>query len=264
MTQLSVNEMRTGMLDVLSEVHSFCEKNSLRYYLAFGTLLGAVRHKGFIPWDDDIDIWMPRPDYEKLCRNFSHPFFKVINARNRENYPLDFAKVHDERTIVFEDGGDGDWGLFIDIFPLDGIPSKAEFEKMKKKVATFRHLAANQRFTRKLNISRSTGLKKSLAAIAGRIIHPFISLTTILKKEDDYMRRNDFDTCKFFSDLTEIKPSLLDKSLISERVLLDFEGRRFYAPKEYDRWLTVVFGDYMTPPPEENRAATHKITAFVK
>ncbi|MBR6053791.1 MAG: LicD family protein [Bacteroidales bacterium] len=264
MTPIPPEQLRTWMLDILQEVHDFCEKNSLRYYLAFGTLLGAVRHKGFIPWDDDIDIWMPRPDYEKLCSNFSHPYLKVINARTRENYPLDFTKVHDERTLVTEEGGDGDWGVFIDIFPLDGIPSEAEFTKMKKKVAAFRHLAANQRFTRKFKIARSTGLKKSLAAIAGKIIHPFISLSSILKKEDKYMRRYDFDGCPFCSDLTEIKPSLLEKSMVRERILLDFEGRKFYGPKEYDKWLTLVFGDYMTPPPEDKRVAIHMLRGFVK
>ena len=252
------------MLDILSVVHDFCESLSLKYYLAFGTLLGAVRHQGFIPWDDDLDIWMPRPDYEKLCAEFSHPYLKILNARTQDDYPLDFTKIHDERTVVQEDGGDGNWGIFIDIFPLDGIPSIKEFERMKKTVKGYRHLEANQRFTRKFKISRSLGLKKAVAAIAGKLIHPFISLNRILKSEDAFISRYNFESCAYVSDLTDLKPLLLEKDITEERILLNFEGRKFFAPKEYDKWLTLLFGDYMTLPPEEKRVSIHGIKAFRK
>lgn len=264
MTPISKEQLRSTMLDILSEIHSFCEKNSLRYFMAFGTLLGAVRHKGFIPWDDDVDIWMPRPDYERFLAAFAHPYYKVLTARNDASYPLDFAKVHDERTLVEETGGDGNWGIFVDVFPLDGMPSEDEFRRLKKKVAAVRRIIANQRFTRKFKISRETGLKKSLAAIVGKIAHPFVSLSRLIRKEEDIMRRHDYDSCPFISDLTDIHPLLFEKGIAEERILLDFEGRRFYAPKEYDKWLTILFGDYMTPPPEEKRVSNHGIKAFIK
>ena len=78
MTPISPEQVRIAMLDILQEVHDFCERHSLTYFMAFGTLLGAVRHKGFIPWDDDIDIWMPRPDYERFIASYAHPFYKVL------------------------------------------------------------------------------------------------------------------------------------------------------------------------------------------
>ena len=264
MTPISPEQVRIAMLDILQEVHDFCEKNSLTYFMAFGTLLGAVRHKGFIPWDDDIDIWMPRPDYEKFIATYSHPFYKVLSARNDARYPLDFTKVHDERTFVEEDRGDGNWGIFVDIFPLDGMPSEKEFLKMKESVAAVRRLIANQRFTRKFKVSRSTGLKKSLAAIAGRIAHPFVSLSWLIRQEEKIMKRHEYGSCPFISDLTDIHPMLFEKKMAEERILLDFEGRQFYAPKEYDKWLTILFGDYMTPPPEDKRVSNHGIKAFIK
>ena len=264
MTPVSPEQLRSTMLNILSEIHSFCEKYSLRYFMAFGTLLGAVRHKGFIPWDDDVDIWMPRPDYERFLDTFNHPFYKMLTARKDSRYPLDFAKVHDERTLVEEIGGDGNWGIFVDVFPLDGMPSEEEFQRLKKRVAAVRRVIANQRFTRKFSISRETGLKKSLAAIAGRIAHPFIKLSWLIRKEESIMSCHDYDTCPFISDLTDIHPLLFEREIATERILLDFEGRQFYAPKEYDKWLTILFGDYMTPPPEEKRVSNHGIKAYFK
>ena len=95
--QLTPAEVKATMVDILSDIHHWCETNGTRYYLAFGTLLGAVRHQGFIPWDDDIDIWMPRPDYDRFLKEYRHDHFKAVWAGNTPDYPLDFAKVHDTR-----------------------------------------------------------------------------------------------------------------------------------------------------------------------
>ena len=135
MKEISPAEFRVHMMDILQDMQRFCDEKGLRYYLSYGSLLGAVRHKGFIPWDDDIDIWMPRPDYERFAKEYDHPYYKVLSAWTDKNYPLDFPKVHDIRTKVVEEGGDGEWGVFVDIFILDGIHSPEEGVKMMKKVA---------------------------------------------------------------------------------------------------------------------------------
>lgn len=260
--QLSHTDIKNTMVDILSDIHTWCEKNGTRYYLAFGTLLGAVRHQGFIPWDDDIDIWMPRPDYERFLTAYRHDHYAVISARNKANYPLDFAKVHDTRTIVHEEGGDGDWGIFVDVFPLDGVPDEKEWRKTCRRVSIIRHLIANQRFTRKFPFSKQAGWKKNASILAGKLAHPFLSLKQLLLKEDKVMQRNSFTDSPFVSDYTDLTPHLFEKELFAGSVPVKFEGRAFLAPSQYDRCLTMLFGDYMTPPPPEKQVSNHGIEAY--
>ena len=262
--EISAADLRKMMLDILKDVHSFCEKNDIHYLLAYGTLLGAVRHKGFIPWDDDIDIWMPRPDYDRFLSTYNHPYFKVISAYNDKTYPLDFAKVHDTRTIVCEQGGDGNWGIFIDIFPVERVPSESEWKKMEKAHNNYRHIVANQRFTRNFKLSKSAGLRKNINILIGKLAHPFISVNKVLLKEDAYMKRFAAEDCRFYCDFMVVRTFLLEKQVVEERTMLPFEDGEFYAPKQYDKWLTLIYGDYMTPPPAEMRVSKHGIQAYWK
>ena len=121
-----LEELHQIETDILTAIDEICRKENIRYYLAGGTLLGAVRHKGFIPWDDDIDIAMPRDDYErflKVMRKGAHPYYKILALEYKEDYPYTFAKVVDTRTRLQEEIGKDlpEMGVFIDIFPLDGM-----------------------------------------------------------------------------------------------------------------------------------------------
>lgn len=262
MTPLSPTDFRTIMLDILQDIHRFCEEKGLHYFMAFGTLLGAVRHNGFIPWDDDIDIWMPRPDYDRFLKEYESPNYAAIWAGNKSDYPLDFAKVHDTRTIVIEEGGDGDWGIFVDVFPLDGAPDEKHWEQTLKRVSIVRHLVANQRFTRKLAFSKQAGWKKNLSILAGRIAHPFLSIKKLLILENRMMKKYAFMYCDHVCDYTDLTAQFFDKKIFSEAIPMDFEGRAFLAPVDYDKCLTMLFGDYMTPPPLEKRVSYHGTKAF--
>jgi lipopolysaccharide cholinephosphotransferase len=262
--QLTPAEVKATMVDILSDIHHWCETNGTRYYLAFGTLLGAVRHQGFIPWDDDIDIWMPRPDYDRFLKEYRHDHFKAVWAGNTPDYPLDFAKVHDTRTVVVEEGGDGNWGIFVDVFPLDGVPDETVWKKTLKQVSLVRHLVANQRFTRKFPFSKKAGWKKNLSILAGRIAHPFLSLNALLLREDRIMKEHSYADCGHVCDYTDLKAQFFDKAIFSETAPLPFEGRSFLAPGQYDRCLTMLFGDYMTPPPPEKQVSYHGLEAFWK
>lgn len=264
MKEISTAEMKVMMMDILQDVQRFCEEKGLRYYLSYGSLLGAVRHKGYIPWDDDIDIWMPRPDYERLFREYDHPYYKVLSAKNDNNYPLDFPKVHDIRTYVQEEGGDGDWGVFIDIFILDGIHSPEEGKKIMKRVAFYRSMAANQRFTRKFKLSPSLGVKKFCMALLGKIVHPFVSLNRILVNEDNYISRNDYDECEYASSLVDYKYQVfVPVSSLEPFAMLPFEDREFRCPADSHLSLVETFGpNYMTPPPPEKRYSVHSSKAY--
>ena len=127
--RLAPAEIKSLQMEILCSIHNFCVNNNIRYSLAYGTLLGAIRHKGYIPWDDDVDILMPRPDYEKFLKlypgyNKNHTVQTYIND---DSYYLAFAKVYDNRTelIVFPTRT----GVFVDIFPVDGLPDSVELSR---------------------------------------------------------------------------------------------------------------------------------------
>ena len=183
-----------------------------------------------------------------------------------KNYPLDFAKVHDIRTKVDEEGGESDWGVFVDIWILDGIHSPEEGVKMMKKVSFYRAMAANQRFTRKFRIGRRTGLKKSCMALLGKIIHPFVSLQQILQAEDKFIASNDYESCGYVSSLVDWKYRIfLPKEALEPFVMMPFEDRQYRCPADSDRALTETFGpNYMTPPPADKQYSAHDIKAYWK
>ena len=125
MKKIGIEEQKRIQLDILRDVAEFCEKNELQYFLAYGTLIGAVRHQGYIPWDDDIDIWMPEPDYDQFLKSYQSDKYKVIHNGNTKNYYVNFAKVHDERTRYQEAyTRDTGFGIFIDVFPLHAYGGK--------------------------------------------------------------------------------------------------------------------------------------------
>ena len=171
-------------------------------------------------------------------------------------------KVHDTRTIDKEKGGDGEWGIFIDIFPLDDFPSSQVWKIACKRVSRIRHFVANQRFTRKMILTSSNGLKKNIAIIAGKLIHPFVSLHQLLISEMKAMKCYHMDENPFVSDLTDLSPILIPRSSVEERIHLTFESYSFWGPKDYDQWLTSLFGNYMELPPVAERVSNHMIEAF--
>ena len=261
-------EMKQMMLDIMQDIHDFCEKNGLRYYLAFGTMIGAIRHKGFIPWDDDIDLWMPRPDYEKFMHMYNHPYYRVMSMYTDKDYPLEFMKVHDTRTRVEEEGGDGKWGVFVDIFPFEGIPNEKIWRRRFKKVIAIRHLIANRRFTWKYKVSEGHSLSKKAAIVIAKCIRPFVNLNCLLRWQDRTIKKYDFNECDYMCDYTaspsKYPPFIVPKEKILDRVLMDFEGRKYYGPKEYDFFLTLLYGDYMKLPPKEKQVSVHGSKAYWK
>ena len=132
MKKLTDKEVKQIELDILEYVHNFCEENGLKYIMNYGTLIGAVRHKGFIPWDDDIDISMPRADYEKLIASFpKNGRYKILDHRTSKDYFNNFVKVIDTNTKIVDNRNDKTYesGLFIDIFPMDRFDDMKAVDK---------------------------------------------------------------------------------------------------------------------------------------
>lgn len=156
--EIKVEELKQIQLDILKFVDKFCKENNLKYFLAYGTLLGAVRHKGYIPWDDDIDIIMFREDYEKFVTTFKDVNYKVFATEVNSKYPYPFAKVGDTRTYYMEEIKDViDTGVNIDVFPLDYLP-----ENRIKDICNKRNFLQKVWLLKRLPLLKRRGLLKNI------------------------------------------------------------------------------------------------------
>lgn len=275
---LSVEEHKARALDILLEVAAFCEQNGFRYYLAFGTLIGAVRHQGFIPWDDDIDIQMPRPDYERFAAAFNAA---PHERRLRAIVPTDagahhtYLKVCDLDTVKIEQETDyrksGYPGVDIDVFPIDGLPTddmeyKRCFLQKKKLYQRFQGLERTV-YTEDLHfgaVSLLKLVKRVFVVLRGRL---FPHLFRAWRKDVLLERLHALETAVPFEGAELVGDDCCRFSAFGDRhprkdyegyVTVQFEGHGVRAPIGYDAILTRQFGDYMTPPPEGQRMSTHQ------
>ncbi len=262
---IGIDESKAIQLEILKYVVSVCEKYNIKYYLAFGTLLGAVRHGGFIPWDDDIDLIMPKPDYDKLIDVFNaqsdRGYFELI-APGSKRSKHSMIKVIDNRTVKVENrivyNGE-ELGIDIDIFPLDGRPdSPIENSKWCKKL--------NRIYTKFLysNLDFNCSFKMKLLTLYYKF--PFKDSSYYIKKADELHSLFPFDECEYAGVYASCFSSekRLEKSLFDKQTDLMFEGFSFKAPAEYDKILTSNYGDYMKLPPREEQITHHLANTFWK
>lgn len=258
-------EIKEICLNVLIQFDLFCRKHNLRYSLAGGTLLGAIRHKGYIPWDDDIDVLMPRPDYEKFI-NYSGTIGKNLAIKNKSNTApcyYAYSKLINTDTIVYEDliiGNES--GLGMDIFPVDGLPeshgaqvkhiNELAMVKTKIDLCTI-PIKKGKTFPRYL-------LKILILPVARKLFR----LDVLVDKVDKLARKYDFNNSKMVAaqTLNYGMKEILEKEEFEKYVELDFEGHRFMGISCYDRYLTNLFGDYMKLPPANQQRAHHKFKAY--
>lgn len=253
-------EQRAIQLKLLQEISEFCNKNDITYFLAYGTLIGAIRHKGFIPWDDDIDIAMPRNDYEHFVRTFNdaYPFSKVVDMHNNKKYGFAFAKVHDTRTIVFETQYAQDcFGVYVDVFPLDGIKGESQIYKSLK----LRKLL----HTKKANYTQRKLSKKIINFIGKIVLLPY-SVHSLLKLVEKNATLYPFGTTPKCACIVEPfgTKEIVDTSIFSSAIDGEFEGKKYKIPIGYDKWLRSIYGDYMQLPPKEKRVTHHVYEAWWK
>ncbi|MBQ6198616.1 MAG: LicD family protein [Bacteroidales bacterium] len=261
MKQLTPPEIKESLLSILNSVTLFCQKNNIQYYLAWGTLIGAVRHKGFIPWDDDIDIWMPRSDYNRFIELYDNQIFHFRSMQTEEDFPLCFGKVCDERFSAIDEY-DKDFGLYVDIFPLDGLPT--DLTDAKKHINRIRRqevLWSSQVLTRRMPISIKLPAKKILKIIGARLIHPFVSVKKIREKLTLLCEKYKWEDSVNIIDYSV--NCVFNKGMFvpsDERV---FEGYTYFVPGDYDSILRMYYGNYMEIPPESERI-NHGIKAYLK
>lgn len=256
---LSLRDAQMLMVEILEDVHNLCEKHGLKYFLDGGTLIGAVRHKGFIPWDDDIDIGMPREDYEKFIEIAKKELPDNLFLQTFETdkyydvYPVP-CKIRYNGTLFFEEGTKENLrmhnGVYIDIFPYDNLPKFKVIYKIQ------RTLSYNilKSFKRMRDIPDTLNLKNKITFSFYKIITKMFPSERRRKFFDYLIKWNDPDSeymgygvDTFWSEYVYKKSDYFDL------VKLNFEGREFYAPKNYDSILTQLYGDYMIMPKEEDR-----------
>ena len=259
--KLNLKDIQEISYGILKEFKDFCDTNGLRYCLAYGTLIGAIRHNGFIPWDDDIDVFMPRPDYEKLLQLYTdNANYQLYSPRKQRDYYCCYMKLVDANTYhLMPDGSVCSRGVDIDIFALDGQPkdffiAKANFERVFKKYENFSLRMIRYRYYTGSGI---VGLfRRSLARIliSSGII---AKLSAYFDKQYSYY---DYDKATYIapSNANMSEPfEVWDKSLFEPCIQVKFEKEEFSIPVGYDEILSSYYGDYMKLPPEDKRVSTH-------
>lgn len=271
MREIDIVELKEISLKILDKVHEFCMQNGIKYYLSYGTLIGAIRHKGYIPWDDDIDIIMPRPDYDRFISTFNgcYSHLEVFAPELNPQFYMPYANVCDNRTFLDEgiDSHHGiEMGVKIDIFPIDGVPSNDyAFNKLIKKINKLRWML----WKKKQSIIETYKYRGIMCAlkqfISSVILLPYTysdiqKEIRLLATSYNYEESNYVDAIVFNLNGDTRVP----KKVIEDSILVEFEGRKFCAMKEYDYFLRTIYGDYMQLPPVEKRIAKHDFTAYWK
>ncbi len=262
--ELSLSEIQEESLKVLKGIDTFCTENNIRYSLAFGTLIGAIRHHGFIPWDDDIDIAMPRPDYERFVKTFHVEGLKCL-APEIGNSFLTFGRIADTKrtrnqSLIRWSEEEESVGIWVDVFPIDG--EAEDFDTfMKESSSIWSMVETNQRIRGGLlTPSFSFGFGWNVRIIAKKLLYSWKSLDKIYKQIMQIIHRHPFVNSIYsgvmvypiYKEHNRTKTGVFESYSKTE-----FEGGLFSCVSDYDEYLHDIYGDYMKLPPESKRVPNH-------
>ena len=268
MENKDLKRIQEAEIGILKEILKIAEKHQLRYYMLGGTLLGAVRHHGFIPWDDDIDIGMPRPDYEKFVRlaetELAAPFAVHSLQSGLCEFSYYYARIVDTRLKVLRQKAIKDVVLpvWVDVFPLDGVPeSDGELRSwLRKPQRLHKEYRISQfpyyYYTKNVWKEKNGAVKTAFRALLGKTgLYHLLDTERVWARLDRHLKLYDYDKagrlinfCGFWG-VKELFP----KSYYGEGKLYAFEDMMLMGPVNYDAVLTQMYGDYMTPPEESKR-----------
>lgn len=265
MQELTLQEIKQIELEILKTFHAFCEENNIRYFISHGTLLGTIRYKGFIPWDDDVDVLVPRADYEKLLSLFKDSEqYRLLHFEKDERFLFPYAKLCDMTTLKVENGKEAELhlGLDMDIFPLDAWDNdkeKAQKESKHQKKAMFR-----------LGLTKLD--KPDSLHPVKRFIKGILMILAKMKGSKHYVRKLMKEARKHpYEGATYLGGKawnvygfrdILPAEVFDHPIEVEFEGHTFRAPVGYDAFLSSLYGNYLPEPPPEKRKTHHNFKAY--
>lgn len=255
-----IREIQQMELGIMEYIHEVCQKIGVKYFLAYGSLIGAVRHKGFIPWDDDMDICMLREDYEKLQDYLiANPDerYEVMSYKNNLNYVYPFMKVQDNQTYLLEEDVriDSNMGIYVDIFPVDGYEDDSVFKDKMTRLIKKRQLSC---YTFK-GITNTKSLLNSLIRYISVIIFYFTNTNKHIRGIDELAQSRKVDDYELVDYLIykDMNKPVWKREWLNQTITGVFEGKEFMIPKNYHEILTSDYGDYTQLPPVELRFSHH-------
>lgn len=265
-----LEQYKQKIILVAKAFDSFCNEHDLRYFGIGGTAIGALRHGGIIPWDDDIDVIMPRPDYEhflELAPKCLSKDFDVLNYRNTTGFPTSFSKICDANTTLI---GDGRLrcvvGAFVDIFPLDGLPELATDEARREYFnSCVKERKVAEAVSRHYNFTDlSHAIYRRDFEMVGHVLkshyyHLKKRKPPLFAKWEQRIKSVDYESANFVAYFGTFRgPKVVSpKEWFDSFYYVDFEDFKLRLPIGIDQYLTQVYGDYMTPPPENKRELLH-------
>lgn len=262
MKKMDLKEMKECLLRIMEYIDKICRENNIRYTIVGGTLIGAIRHKGFIPWDDDIDIALERNEYEKLIKIFnfqSNGKYKILDYRNTKKYYYPFAKIVDTETYLDEERylNCKELGVYIDIFPIDKISKKnIKFKILRLKILNklFCLSVCNNEYYKNKPLGKKIIRKLSL-------IHNY---EWYIKKLDKYAQIENEKECEYKGIMVvgQGKKDIYPKDIFDEYEDYIFEDIKLMGIKNYNKLLEHRFGNYMKLPPENERRSEHLMNAY--
>lgn len=261
-TNFSDEEMKKKLLEMFKWFHAFCKENMIRYYVIDGTMLGAARHQGFIPWDDDIDIGIPRKDYERLAELMSKKtdckYVLETPQSKASDFIYTYSKLYDSTTTLIERAKKNIVrGIFLDIFPLDGLGNSIEeAQKRFRKINLYFFLY----MSRVVAVNPERKLYKNIVLKMIQLIPNFILNNKKLQLKIDKMCKTlDYDECKICGNLlgTWRFRDVMDKDIMGKPTPYLFENQEVCGVEDYDRYLTHLYGDWKQLPPKNQQISKH-------
>lgn len=261
--------LNTKLIGILQKIMGICEANNIRWFVGFGGCIGAIRHKGCIPWDDDIDLCMPRPDYDRfleICKNMDLGDYELATLEDTPGYKVHISRMYDKNSTM--------WintvslhvaGIFIDIFPIDGIldtQAKSSFERFRFWMIISRYsrmyysrsdrwnLLKERKFSIYLVVLITALFRKPLQKLSFKMIEKTVRKYPFEKSEH----------CMCYDAIVYRLRNVMPKKWIEETIWVPFENIQVRIPKYYHEYLTHIYGDYMTPPPDDKKDDRHVIT----
>ncbi len=263
MREISFEESKNIMVKTLQSIDSCCRENNLNYSVCWGTMIGAIRHHGFIPWDDDVDIMMPREDYNRFLQIYNNPEYVVYTPFKDKNCFKILTEVYNKNTKVFFDNYKkrGFIGLWISIFPYDNAPDSdlKQWEKKRKRLVDLYH------FKTVRYLDTDSPLRKFAKFIPKLLLLPCSSFSIERKLEKHLTKFNGQKTkniCIWDNGCGFNKFFYFPSELFDEFIDVDFDGVKCKIIKGYDQFLRMYYGDYMTPPPVEKQVPSHDYKAY--